>query len=85
MRDTNACLLNLQITQEGAVDFLEGREALQGDLNKLLSWAITTQMKFSENKCQILHVEWCSFGYMYGLGHERLENSLVGGDLGVLV
>lgn len=60
-------------TQGGAVDFLEGREALQRDLNKLLSWAITNQMKFNENKCQILHLEWGSIGYTYRQAWETGE------------
>ncbi|KAJ7413859.1 hypothetical protein BTVI_42255 [Pitangus sulphuratus] len=34
-----------------AVDTLEGREALKGDLNKLEGWAVTNQRKFNKGKC----------------------------------
>lgn len=37
----------------GAVDCLEGREALQRDLDKVESWAICNNMTFSKSKCQI--------------------------------
>ncbi|TRZ19253.1 hypothetical protein HGM15179_007854 [Zosterops borbonicus] len=41
----------------GAVDSLEGRETQQRDLDKLEDWEITNHMKFSEGKCQILHLD----------------------------
>lgn len=41
-------------TKLGVVGFLKGREALQRDLNKLESWAITNCIKFNMSKCQIL-------------------------------
>jgi len=42
----------------GAVDSLEGREALQRDLGRPESWAIPNCMKFSKSKCWILHQGW---------------------------
>lgn len=40
----------------GAVDSLSGGEALQRDLDKFESWAITNCVKFNKSKCWILHV-----------------------------
>ncbi|KAJ7401671.1 hypothetical protein BTVI_93157 [Pitangus sulphuratus] len=69
----------------GAVDSLEGREALQRGLNKLQDWAITNYMKFNKGKCQILHLGWGNSGCLYRMGNEMLESSAVERDLGVLV
>ncbi|KAK4824365.1 hypothetical protein QYF61_014025 [Mycteria americana] len=52
----------------GVVDSLKHREALQRDLDRLESWAITNHMKFNKNKCRILYVGWGNPGYMYKLG-----------------
>lgn len=35
----------------GTVDFIKGREALQGDLDKLECWTIATCTKFDNSKC----------------------------------
>ncbi|KAK4810522.1 hypothetical protein QYF61_004485 [Mycteria americana] len=69
----------------GAVDSLEGREALQRDLDRLESWAITNWMKFNKSKCRIPHLGQGNPGYTYKFGDERLESSSTERDLGVWV
>ena len=63
------------------MDSLKCREALQRDLDRLESWAITNHMKFS----WILHLGWGNPAYTYKLGDERLESSPTERDLGVWV
>ncbi|GAB0206497.1 cAMP-dependent protein kinase inhibitor alpha [Grus japonensis] len=65
----------------GAVDSLKGREALQRDLDRLESWAITNRMKFNKSTCWILHLGRGNPGYTYKLGDERLESSPAEKDL----
>ncbi|GAB0179113.1 mitochondrial enolase superfamily member 1 [Grus japonensis] len=69
----------------GAVDSVEGGEALQRDLDRLENWAITNRMRFNRGKCQILHLGRDNPGYTYILGDEMLDTSHAERDLGVLV
>jgi len=69
----------------GAVDSVEDREALQRDLDRLKSWAITKRKKCNKSKCWILHLGQGNPGYMYKLEDERLECSPAERDLGVWV
>ncbi|GAB0184199.1 mitochondrial enolase superfamily member 1 [Grus japonensis] len=69
----------------GAVDSVEGGEALQRDPDRLENWAITNRMRFNKGKSRILHLERGNPGYTYRLGDETPETSHAERDLGVLV
>lgn len=47
------------------VDFLDGREVLQKDVDKLRGWAINNHTVFNKSKCCIMHLGWGNPGYMY--------------------
>ncbi|GAB0184195.1 mitochondrial enolase superfamily member 1 [Grus japonensis] len=69
----------------GAVDSIEGGEALQRDPDRLENWAITNRMRFNKGKSRILHLGRGNPGYTYRLGDETPETSHAERDLGALV
>ncbi|GAB0179843.1 cAMP-dependent protein kinase inhibitor alpha [Grus japonensis] len=75
---------NLYLTVCGVVDTLEGRNAIQRDLDRLKRWACANRMKFKKAKCKVLHVGRRNPKHDYRLGEEWIESSPEEKDLGVL-
>lgn len=60
----------------GAIGTLEGKDAVQGDLDRLERWAHVKTTKINEAKCKVLSLGLCNAKHKHRLSREGIESSL---------
>jgi len=68
-----------------SVDLLEGRKALQSNLDRMHRWTKVNGTSFNRAKCQVLHFGHNNNRQPNMFGEEWLESCLMERDLGVLM
>ena len=63
------------IMLSGAVDAIQGRYAIQRDLDMIGKWAHENLTGFKKAKHKVLHLGQSNSRYKYRLGEELIENS----------
>ncbi|GAB0179896.1 cAMP-dependent protein kinase inhibitor alpha [Grus japonensis] len=84
-KDEDAPSATLPMTPSCVVDTLEGRDAIQRDLDRLERWARANCMKINKAKCKVLHMGRRNPKHNYRLGGEWIEISPEEKDLGVVI
>ena len=72
-------------TKLSAVVTVEGRDASQRDLDRIVKLAHDRIMRFNNGKFKVLHFSWCNPRYLYRRGEELIVSSFVEKDVGVLM
>ena len=69
----------------GKVLNVEDRNRIQADLDKIVEWSATWQMKFNTEKCKVLHIGSKNVKFQYRMSDNILESVSEEKDLGVIV
>lgn len=69
----------------GEVDALEGRDAIQRDLDRLERWASMKHVQLNKAKCEVTHLGRANPKHEFRLARERMECSPVQKNLEFLV
>jgi len=67
------------------VNTLEGRDAIQRDLDRLETWACMNLLRINKTKCKVLHTGRVNPKHRYRLDREQMESRHEEKDLGVLI